>query len=172
MKYLFLLSVLTSLGIADITDIKSFEADFTQKITDDKKKVLKYNGHLKASKPAYALWDYKSPVTKSIYIQFDKITIIEPELEQVIIKYIDEDFDFFSMIKNSKKIDDSTYKARFKQTDFMIKVKDDKIVSISYMDDLDNKVVIYFKNVVQNKEISKDDFSPTIPLEYDILNNY
>jgi len=172
MRYIFLLSVFASLGFSSITDMKTFEADFIQKITDDKKKTLKYTGHIKASKPAYALWEYKSPINKTIYIEFDKITIIEPELEQAIIKYINEDFDFFSMIKNAKKIGKDTYKARFKQTNFFIKTKNNKIKSISYVDELDNNVEIIFDSVSQNIDINKKDFLPKIPLGYDILNNY
>jgi outer membrane lipoprotein carrier protein len=172
MRYFFLLSVLASLGFSNITDIKTFEADFIQKITDEKNKTLTYNGHLKASKPAYALWEYKNPIQKNIYIEFDKITIIEPELEQAIIKYINEDFDFFSMIRNSKKIDDNMYVATFKQTNFYIETDTKKIKSISYKDELDNNVIIIFNSVIQNKEISKSIFTPNIPQGYDILNNY
>ncbi|MEA3228286.1 MAG: LolA-like outer membrane lipoprotein chaperone, partial [Campylobacterota bacterium] len=109
MKYLLFYLSLTLSVFASFEDIYSFQADFLQTVTDDKNKVLTYDGNISASKPQNALWNYKNPVNKSVYINSDSVTIVEPEIEQVIIKKLESSFNFFNMLKNSKKIKKDTY---------------------------------------------------------------
>jgi outer membrane lipoprotein carrier protein len=169
MKKLLLSVVLTVSSYANIDNIKYFEADFTQKIKDDKNKVIQYNGHIKAAKPQYALWQYQTPVNKDVYILPNKVVIIEPDLEQVIVKKLNTNLDFFSLIKNAKKIDNNNYIASYKEKKYHIKFDKSIIKSISYKDEFDNNVEIEFKNEVQNKEIKKKAFLPNIPKDYDLI---
>ena len=155
--------------MASLGDIVSFQADFTQSVTDDKKKVLTYNGSVLASKPQNALWRYSKPVNKDVYINSRRVTIIEPEIEQVIIKRIESNFDFFNMIKNAKKIEKNIYMAIYKDSEFTITTKDELIKSISYIDEFENSVEVVFDNQKQNDKINKELFIPNIPLEFDIV---
>ena len=155
--------------MASLGDIVSFQADFTQSVTDDKKKVLTYNGSVLASKPQNALWRYSKPVNKDVYINSHRVTIIEPEIEQVIIKRIESNFDFFNMIKNAKKIEKNIYMAIYKNSEFTITTKDELIKSISYIDEFENSVEVIFDNQKQNDKINKELFIPNIPLEFDIV---
>jgi outer membrane lipoprotein carrier protein len=157
------------LGYADINTINYFEADFSQNVTDEKGKVLSYDGHVKAARPKYAFWDYHKPVEKKVYVTPYEIVIIEPEIEQAIIKQIREDFNIFAMIKNAKKINNNTYMAIYKDSKFKIKTKENKIESISYKDELENNIVISFKNQKQNEKIEVSEFKPKIPLDYDVI---
>jgi outer membrane lipoprotein carrier protein len=169
MKYLILLTFFVTLSFASLGEIDSFEADFTQSITDDKGKKLTYTGHIIASKPQSALWNYIKPVKKDIYISEYSVTIIEPEIEQVIIRKISSNFDIFKLIKNAKEIEKNRYLTTYKNTKFSITTKNNLIKSISYIDEFDNNVEIIFKNQKQNKEINKEIFYPNIPVEYDIV---
>ncbi|MEA1982611.1 MAG: LolA-like outer membrane lipoprotein chaperone [Campylobacterota bacterium] len=169
MKYFILLSLLTTLAFSNIENINSFEADFKQDITNDKGNVLSYEGHIQATKPQFALWDYTNPVNKMIYISEYKVTIIEPEIEQAIVKVISNDFDFFSMIKHAKKIKKDEYSAKFKESLYNIKLSESKIESISYIDEFENRVKILFTNQKQNEKIKQSVFTPIIPQEYDII---
>lgn len=171
MKYFLLLGALFTLNYASIDTINSFEADFTQEITDEKSKVLSYKGHILASKPQFAKWIYQNPVHKYVYINQNSITIVEPEIEQVIIKHIDSNFNFFHMIKNAKEIDKNTYLAYHQGSKFTITTEDKLLKSISYLDEFDNSVKIIFKNQEQNKIIDEELFRPNIPIEFDIINN-
>jgi len=155
--------------MASLGDIVSFQADFTQSVTDDKKKVLTYNGSVLASKPQNALWRYSKPVNKDVYINSRRVTIIEPEIEQVIIKRIESNFDFFNMIKNAKKVEKNIYMAIYKDSEFTITTKDELIKSISYIDEFENSVEVVFDNQKQNDKINKELFIPNIPLEFDIV---
>ena len=154
---------------ASLSEISSFDADFIQKITDDKNKVLIYKGHIVASKPQNAFWRYTTPIEKNVYITKFQITIIEPEIEQVIIRKVSSDFDFFKMIKNAKKIKEDLYKAHYKNTIFTISTKNSIIDSISYLDEFENIVKITFSKQKQNLDIDKDIYRAKIPLDYDIV---
>lgn len=169
MKHIFFLLIVTSLLNSSMLDIDSFEADFNQVIIDDKGKELSYTGHIVASKPQYALWEYKEPVKKSVYIASHVVTIIEPDIEQAIVRKIDSDFDFFKMIQKAKKITNSKYIATVNSTKYTILLDNTLIKSISYLDEFENKVNINFNNQSKNGKVSKNIFIPNIPVEYDII---
>ncbi|MEN4053224.1 MULTISPECIES: LolA-like outer membrane lipoprotein chaperone [Sulfurimonas] len=169
MKEKLLLLFLATASFANIENINSFEADFIQNIVDDKNKTILYYGHIKAIKPQYALWNYTKPIQKSVYILEGQAIIVEPELEQAIIKRIGNNFDFFKLIKNAKKLSDDKYLARYNNTTFIIRTKNGIIASIAYKDEFENSVTITFTNQVENREIDKKEFMPNIPEDYDII---
>jgi len=169
MKHLLITILLTTQIFASFNNINSFEADFAQSITDDKNKVLTYSGHIVASKPQNAMWSYTKPVKKDIYINRFNVTIVEPEIEQVIIRKIESNFDFFNMISNAKKIEENRYIANYKESQFMITTQNSLIKSISYIDEFDNRVKIVFENQKQNENIDIKLFSPKIPRDFDVI---
>lgn len=154
---------------ASLEEITSFEADFIQNITDEKNKTLNYRGHLIASRPQNAKWSYQEPVKKDVYINNFDITIVEPEIEQVIIRRIESDFDFFKIISNAKRTHGNEYVANYKNSEFTIIKSGSLIKSISYLDKFENKVTITFKNQKQNQVIDEAVFRPSFPLEFDII---
>lgn len=166
----FLFTILISIQLfASLEEIVSFEADFTQSITDEKDKVLIYNGHVTALKPQNAKWSYTKPVHKDVYINNFEVTIVEPEIEQVLIKRLKSNFDFFKIISNAKKIDKNVYTAYYRDSKFSIVKNGNLIESISYLDEFENKVTITFKNQKQNHDLDKSLFTPSFPLEFDII---
>lgn len=169
MRYIFLAILVTAKLFASIEEIVSFEADFTQSITDEKNKTINYSGHIVASKPQNARWSYTKPVKKEVYINDFEVTIVEPEIEQVIIRRIESNFDFFKMIDNAKKIEENRYIAYYKESKFTITIKDKLIESISYLDEFENNVKIIFKNQKQNQSINKAIFKPLFSDEFDII---
>ena len=169
MKYILATLLCSTLSFASLNNIHSFEADFTQSVTDDKNTSLNYNGYIAAQKPQNAVWNYKEPVKKDVFINQHSITIIEPEIEQVIIRKIQSNFDFFMMIKNAVKIGTDTYKAHYKKANFTIKMQNDLIKSISYKDEFENDVLISFEKQKQNNTINEKIFMPIIPIEFDII---
>jgi len=158
-----------TLSFASIEEIHSFNANFIQNITNDKGTTLSYSGKVTALQPKYAHWQYMKPVKKDIYINTNRVTIIEPEIEQVIVKHISSDFNFFTMMRHAKQITKNSYVALFKDIKYTILLKDKNIESISYKDEFDNQVLIHFSKQKQNSKIDKKIFTPNIPLEYDII---
>jgi outer membrane lipoprotein carrier protein len=169
MKQKFLLLCLATATFANMNKINSFEADFTQKIVDDKGKVILYSGHISAKKPQYALWKYIKPINKSVYILEGKAVIVEPDLEQAIVKKIGKNLDFFKLVENAKKISEDKYLAHYNNTTFIIQTKDGVMNSISYKDEFENKVVIDFTHQKENQKIDKKVFEPIIPDDYDVI---
>jgi outer membrane lipoprotein carrier protein len=169
MKHFLLIGLLYTLSFSDLIELSSFEANFVQTITDEKGKVLSYSGTLQALKPQFALWNYKKPVEKRVYIQNKRVSIVEPELEQVIIRRISSDFDFFALMSNAKKLDKEHYVAKFEDSDIFIELKGSKVLSLSYKDKFDNDVKILFSEQQQNIEISPTLFEASYPNDYDII---
>ena len=103
MKYLALLIFIFSQLTAGLQDLNSYQARFTQTIMNTEASRLTYEGTFSAKKPHYALWVYTKPLPKSVYLLDDEITIIEPELEQVIRQKTAQTFLFLSFLTTRKK---------------------------------------------------------------------
>lgn len=169
MKHILTLLLFFTFSWASFDAINSFESDFIQTVTDDKNKTLTYKGHLTAQKPQNAIWRYTVPVTKDVYISSYRVTIVEPAIEQVIIRKIESNFDFFNMIRNAKKIKENVYIALYKESEFTIVKSGELLHSISYMDEFENRVKILFENQQQNRIVNKEVFIPKFSNDYDII---
>ena len=169
MKHILAALLCSTLSLASIDNINSFKADFEQSVTDDKNTTLNYSGHLAAQKPQDAVWHYLLPIKKDVYIDRFRVTVVEPEIEQVIVRNIESNFDFFKMIKNAKKIAKNKYKASYNESNFIITTKDELLESISYKDEFENDVKITFKNQQQNIKIDDQVFIADYPLEFDVI---
>jgi len=169
MRHIFITILLLTTLLASVDDINSFEADFIQTITDDKNKVLTYKGNIIAKRPQSALWRYQEPIKKYVYINKYNVTIVEPDLEQVMIKKIESSFNIFYMLQNAKKISNNTYETYFKNSKFIINKNKNFIESISYIDEFENKVKIIFTNQKLNKEINAKEFIPEFSVDFDII---
>lgn len=169
MKKLFTLLLSLSPLLFSLEIGNTFEANFTQTITDEKAKVITYKGSIIASKPQNALWSYTSPIAKDVYVNQNIITIIEPEIEQVIIKKITSDINLFELIKNAEKISETLYEASYLQKRYRITFENEVIQSINYRDEFDNKVAIVFTDQQKNRAIQEDTFLPKIPSDFDVI---
>ena len=169
MKKTIALSLLCAnlFGFAD--NLNSFSAHFVQTVVDDKNTTIEYSGNIKAKRPDKAMWSYVKPVKKLIYINNEDLVIIEPEIEQVILKKVGDTIAFFQMLKSAKKVDDDNYIANYQKLTLHIHVKGEKILSITYLDELENKVTIKFSDQEENKKIEDSVFKAKIPLDYDLV---
>ena len=152
-----------------LKDIKTFDANFQQKIINPSKKEILYKGHLFIKEPNYILWQYKEPVIKNVYIINNFAIIDEPELEQAIFSRLQDEIDILELIKTAKKIDENRYLAKIYDVNYTLTTKDNKIQKIEYKDALENSVIISFTNVVQNEEIDDEIFKFLPPEHYDII---
>jgi len=152
--------------------IGSFQANFRQIITNKNGKNVKYSGEIyfKLGKNQKILWIYNKPILKKIYIINTKVTIIEPELEQVIITKLDTNYNLIKILKKAKKIDKNLYEARIGNLIYKIRLINKKIDIIEFNDELGNHNKINFINVNQNIKIKDKIFEFNIPYEYDVIN--
>lgn len=169
MRFLIFLVLTLSSLFAFGESIQSFEADFTQTITDEEKKVLKYKGSMHAKRPDLVLWSYKEPINKKIYVTKIRAVIVEPELEQAIIKKLQGEIDFFGILTSAEKVDDMHYKASYKGITFVLQEENGVIQSLSYTDQLENNVLISFSKQKQNRPIDEKLFTPKVPKDFDII---
>lgn len=169
MRFFLLMLCIVGTAFSAPKDISSFNARFEQTIIDDNGKTIRYSGELWASKPQYALWVYQKPIQKSVYINANKVTVIEPQIEQVTLRTLDNEIDFLQIIQKSKRVDDEHYTATVKGQTYAITFKDDVLNTISYTDGYDNRVTIKFLSALQNRPIDTSRFKPLIPSDFDII---
>lgn len=158
--FLCLLKALLS-GV-ELNEIESFEAQFTQTLTSQNQEIV-YEGEIYIQAPSNALWRYIKPIPKDIYIQESTSIIYEPKLQQAIISNIQENLNILSLIKQAKKIDKNTYEAKVAGVIYTILAQDGIPKEIAFMDALENKIHIVFKNIkinaLENENIF--DFNPS-----------
>jgi outer membrane lipoprotein carrier protein len=152
-------------------DITSFHAPFSQTITDEHNKKIVYSGELWASKPQNALWMYKKPMQKSVYINGQRLTLIEPAIEQATVRTLNDEIDILEIIKKAKPLTATRYSAAVNGQTYFIEFSNDTLSSISYTDGYENQVVIKFLNPVSNQPIEASRFKAVIPAEFDIIKN-
>jgi outer membrane lipoprotein carrier protein len=169
MKHLlFLILIIPSL-FAFTDTLESFEADFEQHIIDENDERVIYKGKVTAQKPDRAYWRYSEPVEKEIFIVRQEVVIIEPDMEQAIVRTLQEDIDFFTILSHAKKIDVNRYEATYGSQVFDIALKAGVIESISYRDHFDNRIELHFSAQRQNRPIAQETFQPHIPASFDIV---
>ncbi len=150
---------------------ETMKAEFVQTITDDKESTITYKGNMLAKRPNMALWHYREPIEKTVYITASRVTIVEPELEQAIIKRLDNGIDILAILASAKKDAKNSYTAYYNNKEYHITMQSDMIKSISYSDAFDNVVKIVFSSQQINKSIKDSRFKADIPADFDIIND-
>jgi len=158
---------LSLFGFADT--LHSFSAAFTQQITDDANKTITYEGRVDAVRPDRARWVYRTPVPKSVYVQGRKVTIVEPELEQAIVKNFEREIDLFQILSKAEKLDDETYLALYEGQHYLVKIDAQLPLSIAYRDAFENRIMIRFRDQKRNPDLADSLFVPEIPEDFDVL---
>jgi outer membrane lipoprotein carrier protein len=167
---LLLLALLSFTSLFAVAEsLNSFSADFEQRITDEKNSTISYQGHVWAKRPDLAHWDYRTPVNKSLYIRGERVVIIEPDLEQAIIKKIDGDINLLAVLSSAIHVGKGRYRADYGSQTFFITMHNGIIASISYKDAFDNLVELVFMHQEQNSPIDDARFNAVIPDDYDII---
>ena len=169
MRILIIASILYINIFANIFDIKSYEAQFKQTVTNNSNKELLYKGNIYFRNDGNILWQYVEPIVKNVYINKNEIIIDEPELEQAIISKINNEMNLISILKESKKIDNNTYENTINNIKYTIKTYDSKLKAIFYNDEIGNEVKIVFDNVKIDKTINDKKFIFLYPEYYDII---
>jgi len=171
MKHFLILSLLISSLFSFGESLQSFEANFVQTITDETGKVLTYKGKMHTKRPNFVLWDYTYPprAAKKLYMDEKRAVLVQPMLEQATISNIRSGMNFFEILTSAKRIDETHFKARYQKIDFLLKEENGVIISLSYEDELENKILIVFSKQRQNRLIEDSLFVPKVPIDFDII---
>jgi len=185
-KLLLILSI--TLGInANISLPNNFITDFKQTITNDKGKVIKYEGKVAFRQDKEILegqngtkqeftsnffkWNYNKPTHKEVCSDGTQIIVIDHDLEQVSKYLIDDGLDLEKVLAVAQKLSNKDYKAVYKDVEYLITLDNKgQLKKIFYTDSLDNRVRIVFSNMqysiqnFDNKNLECD-----TPADYDII---
>jgi outer membrane lipoprotein carrier protein len=160
----------TSLLNANIAQLTSLESNFKQSILNEQNSRITYRGKMYATKQNnQALWEYNSPIEKRIYYKNGNIVIIEPELEQAIFAKLSKVPNVLSLLNHAKRISQNRLVTTFNRIKYLITTDGNKIKSIKYTDEIQNRVTIEFSNQKVNSPINSAIFTYSIPSDYDIL---
>ncbi len=175
MKILLMFAVSIIINIyafaAPIVIPENFQANFTQKITNPKGKVINYSGKVRLSNSSSIKWEYLEPTKKEVCSNGLELLVVDHDLEQVSSYIIKQGFNLSKILKNAKLHSENIYLAEYQNRKYTIQIDGQgELQSVAYFDDLDNKVQIVFKGM----KYSKDEFSSKLmkcnyPSSYDII---
>jgi outer membrane lipoprotein carrier protein len=158
-----------SMLVAGVLDFETISSEFKQTITSEESSNIVYTGSFYATSKGKALWIYKTPVEKKIYFNQNQVTIVEPELEQVIITNLQNIPSLTEILRGANRTDKNTYEATYDDITYTIHVKNDKIVHISYTDRLENRVTLELFNQTSNAFLDDSLFKIIIPSDFDLI---
>ena len=147
----------------------SLQSKFSQTITNDQNKTISYQGKLLYKAPDKLRWQYEKPFKKEIVINKNKMIVIEPELEQVLIRYLKKPPTFAQILKHAKRVDKKRYEGIWNGQKYIIEFDGKVPKKVLYKDSLGNRVQIEFKNPKIDQNISKKSFEVSIDPDYDVI---
>jgi outer membrane lipoprotein carrier protein len=149
----------------------SFQADFTQMITNTKQKVIRYSGKVIFSDKKFFKWMYLSPTKKEVCTDGIELLIVDHDLEQVSAYYMAKGLDISKVLSNAKLYKEHIYVAEYEGKKYTIQLNDKgQLQSIAYYDELDNKVQIVFENIQYAKSIlDRKKLQCNYPEAYDVI---
>lgn len=171
MKLLLLLPLAFSLLWADIQLPDNFQADFIQKITNTKDKVITYSGKVRFSNERMFKWSYSEPTQKEVCTDGYEVLVVDHDLEQVSAYRINKGFDIAKILEKAVLHSENIYVAEYENKQYTIQVdKRQKLHSIAYFDDLDNKVQILFSHMKYGKgDLPAQSMQCDYPGNYDMI---
>ncbi|MDR2789998.1 MAG: LolA-like outer membrane lipoprotein chaperone [Campylobacteraceae bacterium] len=175
MRFFTLLLLFTLFSNADDNALKSISSDFIQTIKSVENDTIKYSGSFQAMNEGdnnFALWNYKTPIVKTIYFINNDVIILEPDLEQAVITSVAEMPDISQILSEAVKTNKLTNKAvttNIQDINYTISFQNGTPIKIAYTDALDNKIEILLRNTLLNINIDKLTFRVNIPPNYDVV---
>ena len=171
-KHLLLLVTLSIFTFAASINIpENFQANFTQIITNPKKKVIHYSGKVYFSESSKLKWEYTKPTKKEVCTDGFELLVVDHDLEQVSQYNISKGFNLSEILKKAKFHSKNLYLANYDGKKYTIQVdKHNKLQAVAYFDDLDNKVQIAFRKIRYGKgKLSSKKMTCTYPKAYDMI---
>ena len=145
MRLFLIMLSLHSMLFADIALPENFQADFEQKITNSKGKVIKYAGKVRFCDKTLFKWSYLSPTKKEVCTDGVELLVVDHDLEQVSAYFITKGLDISKVLQKAKQHSKNIYVAEYDGKHYSIQLdQSTKLHSIAYYDELDNKVQIIF----------------------------
>ncbi len=168
--------------MAEITLPQNFKTDFHQTITNEKGKVIKYEGSVLFKNFEQVLsedvtynsslfkWTYTVPTKKEVCTDGTQLIVVDHDLEQVSSYLIDDGINLDVILKVATEISETDYKATYKEVEYLISLDSNKqLKQIVYVDNLDNSVKIIFENMDYKSLVKEDALECNAPKDYDVI---
>jgi len=172
MRQLLLIFSLSIFVYAESIKIpENFQANFTQMITNPKKKVINYSGKVYFSEGSKLKWEYKKPTKKEVCTNGSELVVVDHDLEQVSEYQINKGFNLSKILRKAKFHKGNLYLADYNGKKYTIQVdKKKRLQAVAYFDDLDNKVQIAFRKVKYGKgKLPSRKMTCDYPKNYDMI---
>jgi len=172
MKQFLLLFIFTLYGYAESISIpENFQANFTQMITNPKKKVINYSGKVYFSEGSKLKWEYTKPTKKEVCTDGLELTVVDHDLEQVSHYNISKGFNLSEILKKAKHHNKNLYLATYNGKKYTLQVdKKKRLQAVAYFDDLDNKVQIIFRKIRYGTgKLPTKKMQCAVPKNYDVI---
>ena len=154
--------------ISSITLPPNFKANFSQKITNPKGKVIRYSGRVYFSNKSMFKWKYTRPTKKEVCTNGTNILIVDHDLEQVSKYFVKNGINISKILKRAQRYKKNIYLTRYKKRRYTIQLNNNRLQAIAYFDDLDNKVQIVFSDMrYANGRLPSKLMKCTYPRSYD-----
>jgi outer membrane lipoprotein carrier protein len=147
-------------------NLKDFQSDFIQTITTPKNKISTYSGRIKFLDKSMK-WEYLLPSKKEICSRGNQMLIVNHDLEQVTLLNSIRKINILKVLNKAKLHHKNIYTVKMFDTLYTISITNNKINYITFYDNLENKILIQFKNIQFKK--SKN-MKCNYPSEYDFIN--
>ena len=170
-QFLLIVALGLFLYAGSINIPQNFQANFTQKITNPKKKVINYSGKVYFSESAKLKWAYTKPTKKEVCTNGKDLLVVDHDLEQISEYKINKGFNLSKILKNAKLHKKNIYLATYMGKKYTILVdKSKRMKAVAYFDDLDNKVQISFTGMKYGKgKLSARKMRCKKPKTYDLI---
>ena len=171
MRLLSLLLLASSLLSANIELPENFQADFIQKVTNTKNKVITYSGKVRFSDQTLFKWSYKEPTQKEVCTDGLELLVVDHDLEQVSAYRISNGINIAQILKKAVLYSKNIYIAEYENKKYTIQLdSQQKLHSIAYFDDLDNKVQILFQHMKYGTgNLPAKGMKCNYPADYDMI---
>lgn len=171
MRLLSLLLLASSLLSASIELPGNFQADFIQKVTNTKNKVITYSGKVRFSNETLFKWSYKEPTQKEVCTDGLELLVVDHDLEQVSAYRISDGINIAQILKKAVLHSKNIYVAEYENKKYTIQLDThQKLHSIAYFDDLDNKVQILFQHMKYGTgNLPAQSMKCNYPANYDMI---
>ncbi|EDZ65105.1 outer membrane lipoprotein carrier protein LolA [beta proteobacterium KB13] len=168
----------------------AFSGQFSQSVYDNKSQLIEEaNGEVVFKKPHFFKWIYQAPHQNQIIGDGETVYIYDPDLSQVIMSKFSQSKNnnpanifFLNNIEEYFKVtkilieDEIWYRCESKSKDIdyqsiEISFNEDKIHGMRVVDSLQNKIIINFLNILQNRNIDEASFLFNVPDNVEVIRN-
>ncbi|RRS29963.1 MAG: hypothetical protein P794_09095 [Epsilonproteobacteria bacterium (ex Lamellibrachia satsuma)] len=164
---------ISTLFAASITVPENFQAAFTQKITNTKKKSIVYSGKVRFSDKNRLKWEYLEPTKKEVCTDGSELLVVDHDLEQVSSYLIGRSFNLPAVLRTAKPFKDkkTVFIAKYEGKDYTLQIDaKGRLSRVAYYDDLENTVLIIFDHMKYGKgKLKPESMRCDYPKKYDFI---